>query len=730
MCDATARLYFALSDYFRGAAMPEANGKHEWKFFRIGGFDQVRIESGADLLALEQLDQKLWVALSCPIGGIEFDERTLELIDTDADGHIRVPEIIAAVKWAALLLKDADLLVAGAQALPLAAIDDGSEQGAHVLAAARRVLENLDKADADSIAVEDTVDTQKVIAAMPLNGDGVIPPDAVADPALKQATEEIIDCCGSVAGRCGKAGINHDLVEQFFAQVEALLAWQGKADEGVMFLGANTQAAAEAYRAVRAKVEDYFMRCRLAAYDARAAAPLSRSLEDYQSLAGKDLSSGAEVLDFPLAAVAAAQPLPLNEALNPAWEAAMRKFEEAVIKPLLGNKRALSEGDWLELQAKFAELEQWQAQQPENTVGKLGIGRLQAMVDEGCHARLADLIAQDLALAGEVDAIASVERLVRYCRDLYELVNNFVSFRNFYTGAGKATFQIGTLYLDGRSCELCVPVGDIGKHAALSNLSRVCLVYCECTRNGGKDKMTIAAALTAGDSDQLMVGRNGVFYDRKGQDWDAVIVRMLEHPISVSQAFWSPYKRATKMASEQIQKFAAARSQAAQTKMIAEAVSSVGKPADAKPAAPPFDVAKFAGIFAAIGLAVGALGTAIASVVTGLLKLQWWQMPLVLFGVMLVISGPAMLIAWFKLRQRNLGPILDANGWAVNARAKINIPFGTALTGLARLPEGAARAVSADPFAEKISVWPYFLAAFAVLAGLLLWSLWLVGFFK
>lgn len=32
---------------------------HRWKFFRAGGFDQVLLETGADLMALETLDQKL-----------------------------------------------------------------------------------------------------------------------------------------------------------------------------------------------------------------------------------------------------------------------------------------------------------------------------------------------------------------------------------------------------------------------------------------------------------------------------------------------------------------------------------------------------------------------------------------------------------------------------------------------------------------------------------------------
>ena len=79
---------------------------HTWKFFRAGGFDQVRLESGADLMALDQLDQKLWVALACPTTGLEFDSKTLELMDTDHDGRIRAPELIAAVKWAGGLLEE------------------------------------------------------------------------------------------------------------------------------------------------------------------------------------------------------------------------------------------------------------------------------------------------------------------------------------------------------------------------------------------------------------------------------------------------------------------------------------------------------------------------------------------------------------------------------------------------------------------------------------------------
>jgi hypothetical protein len=224
-----------------------------------------------------------------------------------------------------------------------------------------------------------------------------------------------------------------------------------------------------------------------------------------------------------------------------------------------------------------------------------------------------------------------------------------------------------------------------------------------------------------------MVGRNGVFYDRKGQDWNATIIRILEHPISIRQAFWAPYKRVGKMIGEQLQKLATAKSQASEDKLVKTAIESGGKQDTSKPVAPPFDMAKFAGIFAAIGLAVGALGTAVASMLTGLMGLKWWQLPFAMLGLLLLVSGPAMLIAWFKLHQRNLGPILDANGWAVNSRAKINIPFGTSLTDIAKLPEGADRWLI-DPYAEKKHVWPYYVAI-PIVVGMLLWGAWLVGLF-
>src|SRR5574340_1685612 len=118
---------------------------HTWNFFRAGGFDQVQLDTGADLLALKELDQKLWVALSCPTRGIEFDTRTLDLIDHDGDAHVHANEVLDAIAWAGGLLKNPNLLISGSDQLTLTDINDGTDEGQDVLASARYILKNLGK---------------------------------------------------------------------------------------------------------------------------------------------------------------------------------------------------------------------------------------------------------------------------------------------------------------------------------------------------------------------------------------------------------------------------------------------------------------------------------------------------------------------------------------------------------------------------------------------------------
>jgi hypothetical protein len=532
---------------------------------------------------------------------------------------------------------------------------------------------------------------------------------------------------GSVEDRSGQAGVSEEHVDGFFTQAEAYDRWWKRAEAdaaNILPFGDRTPAASRVFNAVEEKIEDYFTRCRIVEFDARAADHLNPAGADYEALAPRALlPTTAELAVFPLAIVVADKSLPLKTGVNPAWAEAIEQLRKEVVVPLFGDIEALSIEQWQDLDARFALHEAWQADKEGAAVESLGLERVRELLSNGSRTAIDTLFAQDKDLRDEMEAIGSVDRLIRYHRDLFELLNNFVAFRDFYTPNRHAIFQTGTLYLDTRSCDLCIKVGDVAKHSSMAGRARTFLAYCNCQRIGSAETMDIVVGITDGDSDDLMVGRNGVFYDRKGNDWNATITKLVEHPISVRQAFWSPYKRIGRMIQEQIEKMAAAGDKAVES-TAATSVADLSKQAGSgkTKGGVPFDVGKFAGIFAAIGLALGAIGTAVATVLSGFMQLSLWQMPLAVLGLLLVISGPSMVIAYLKLRRRNLAPLLDASGWAVNTKAMINLPFGASLTHVAALPPGAKRYMR-DPYTQRRMPWKlYVILALLLTAVGYLWE--------
>jgi hypothetical protein len=382
------------------------------------------------------------------------------------------------------------------------------------------------------------------------------------------------------------------------------------------------------------------------------------------------------------------------------------------VLPLLGERASLTEEDWQTLQNRLAPYAAWLGAKAGVRVETLGIARVREILRGPAKTAIAALIARDRELEAEASGVASVEKLVRFHRDLIVLATNFVNFRDLYDGGSPAIFQAGVLYLDQRSCELCITVVDPSKHAVMASLAGAYLAYVDCVRKATGQKLTVVAIFSQGDDENLMVGRNGVFYDRKGLDYDATITKIVANPISLRQAFWQPYKRFVRWVEEQVAKRAAEADAAASQKLAAAATAVATKgaaPAVAPAANAPQKVD--VGTVAALGVAFGAIGGFFAAVAT-LGKDLWAQgafaMVGAILGIMVLISGPSLVMTYIKLRKRNLGPILDANGWAVNAKARINVPFGTRLTAIAELPPGSTRDL-VDPFEETRRPWRLYL---------------------
>lgn len=707
---------------------------HIWSFSTIGGVKRVNIETGADLVNLEYLDPKLWTALSCPTKGLEIDHKTLDLIDKDNDGQIRVPEVIAAVKWITSVLKNPDDLIKQNKVFNLSLINDQTELGKTLLSSAKVILKNLGKGNAESITVEETSDTKKIFAATRFNGDGVITQDTCEEEALKQLVKDVMTCIGEVDDRGGQAGINSDLLNEFFTECDNYSNWHAKKEanlKGIFPYGENTEKAHQLFLSVKSKIDDYFLRCRLAAFDAQTTNILNLQIARVESITAKDLSSCMdEIAGYPIAKIEAGLSLPLSVGINPAWEKKISELNQLIVAVLLSGKTSLSESDWIAITHSFDAYDTWKSEKEGGKVEVLGLERIRAVENEGLKSKLDDLITQDKAVEAEANNVFLVDQMVRYHRDIFTLLKNFVTFYDFYMQGQKAIFQAGTLYIDQRSCNLCIKVSDMAKHATMVSFSGMFLIYCECTSRSTNEKMTIVAALTNGDIDNLVVGRNALFYDRNGLDWDATVIKIVDNPISIRQAFFSPYRKVSRFIETQVNKFATSQDEKVTGDMMKGVEAVPGKVEEAKkekPAPQPFDIGKFVGIFAAIGLALGAIGSAVGSAIAGFIGLKWWQMPIAVTGIILLISGPSMIIAYLKLRKRNLAPILDANGWAINAQANVNIHFGNVLTHLAELPAGAKINLN-DPFTKKKRpILPAILIISAIVGGVL-YLLWKYGY--
>ncbi|MBP5326392.1 MAG: hypothetical protein J6Y98_00595 [Bacteroidales bacterium] len=634
----------------RKSILPGKDKGHEWTFASIGGVTRVTINNGDDIAHLDELDQKLWTVLSCPVKGLEFNEETLHQMDFDSDDKIHVNEIIATAKWITGAVKNADNIINGADSIELAELNEADENGAAIIASAKRILAGL-KLEKSSISLDDVVE------------------------ALKAFDEKVK------------------------AKDDATAA---TVDERPY--GDNTDDAIAAVNSIKDKVADYFMRCKLIAFDESCSEAVDVSVEKIQAISEKNLATCADqIADYPLARPNKDIKLFLNNGINPAWQATFEKVRTLTISADYPNVDAIDEGQWNAIVAK-----------------------LDAYVAGMADDKSAKVESFDKELEEENADIKLVNKFLLIYRDFYKLLKNFVVFSDFYTRDKNklAVFQCGQLYIDQRCCDLCIRVSDMSKHADMAGQSGMFLIYCHCTSKAKGTEMDIVAALTDGDVDDLRVGKNAIFYDRSGQDWDVTVTKIVDNPVSVRQAFWAPYKKLWKFITDKINKNAAEKESKQMDDLTAKADTATdkiaAKPADGAADAAaaekktPFDIAKFAGIFAAIGLALGAIGAALAGLGSFVFA-KWYNIILLVAAIIVIVSGPSMFIAWSKLRKRNLGPVLNANGWAINAQVRINTAFGATLTSLAKYP----LVKMPDPYADKkMPAWKKWLITLVVLGGI------------
>ena len=672
---------------------------NNWNFASVGGTVRVKIDSGADIARPGELDRKMWTVLSCPAKNLEFDQKTLEILDADHDGNIRVDEVIAAAQWVTGALKNPDLLLTRGTEIPFSEFNEENPEGARLLASAKQILSNL-KLEKESISLEDTADLTKVFADTKFNGDGVITPASAEDEALAALVTTITETIGKTPDRSGADGVTADQIEAFYTALADYSAWKAAGTKDVFPFGDKTADALAACEALKDKAADFFMRCKLIGFDAATAPAVDVSVEKIGAIEGNLALAGSAIAEEPLAKPSADGILPLD-AVNPAWKGAVETMR-ALVCP---EAKELTESEWNEILGKFAPYTAWMGEKKGAEVEGLGIDKVNELIKAGQKDALLKLVEADKALEEEALSIEAVDKLLRLYHNLYEFLNNYVVLADFYDPDRKAIFQAGRLYIDQRSTDLCIRVD--GPNPDISALSGMYILYCACKSDKMGKTMNIAAVLTDGDVDGIRPGKNAVFYDRAGNDWSAVVTSIVENPLSLRQAFWAPYKKAGRWISDKVGKIASdreAKGAGTLSNITEGATAAPTAGADAATKAAPLDVAKFAGIAAMVTMAIAAVAGVFTLIINALKGLTWWQWIILIVALMLIISLPSVFIAWRKLRRRDLGPVLNANGWAINAASYVRGKFAKGLTSLVKYPKLS----SVDPRARRKAAWRRF----------------------
>lgn len=538
---------------------------YEFKYFRAGRLNQISLTCGADVAALAEADRKLWTAISMPVVGSRFDARTLELLDTDHDGRVRTPEILAAIEF----LKSKNI-------------------------------------DFDELFVKSETDEKGLASVLERQADLAKIPPSEADTA-------------------------------------ALADWEAKGKSGeVAVLGDGTAAAEAALAAVEPVIDAFFL----------------------------------PPEDMPLVTEDPDKELPLKDHLNPKHLEAILDFAAKCVTPVLGEKATLSRLDWKKVKGAFAAYRAWVGSKPVMNAGAKG-------------------------------ELEEEERLYRYKLNLREILENYVNMKRLYAEDDLAIFQTGTLRIDAKEMNLCFHVADEGAHSALAEKSKCCIIYLKISRPSEGATASICAVVTAGTVGQLYVGRNGVFYDRDGKDWDAVITKVVESQVSLSEAFWAPWKKLGEAIGGMVKKFLGDRESSvngamASGKLPPAATAENGKANNNGGAGG----AAIASSVAAIGIGIGMVGAALAGLMSALSALAWWEILVAIVAVVLIVSLPSVILTWFKLRQRDIGAILNASGWAINRPLHFSMARARAFTICAR-----------DPFL-KIAVITVLVVLIAVIGGL------------
>lgn len=664
-------------------------------FHPLGGVPQLHVDGAATLQRIHEVDAARWAATSVPLDQLFCDPALRRTLDRDGNGRLRVQELLEARDWLFARLSGHAGIDAASDTLTLTDLAPDHADAHHLGALARRLLRELGTPDAPTLSLAQLRALGGGYARSFPNGDGVVAPTQIDDPALAAWAEVVLAHTDGAPDLGGEPGVRAVDVTTWVARCTALRAWrEAGADPALRPVGDDTPLLAAATTRLGPKMAQFFAQGALLHLDPLADARLQATAEDLASLDVRDPAAITAWLDAaPLAPAQRDGVLRMDGPINPSFRDEVALLSTRVAPAALGVDGPVDRLDatgWARVMALFAPYRAWRATRPEGIAEDTDDATLDAALHSPHPAALLALCEADQRVAADLQAYQDLERLLLTQRWLLELTRNMVSFQDLFDPEARSLLEMGTLVLDGRRLRLCMRVDDVAAHKAMATGSGMFIVYCALTRRDAADlaqdvHATVACAVTSGERGGIDKGKRGVFYDRQGEEWDALIVDLIVQPISLWESAWAPIHHLRASIADRVR----AMAETSATRMEDTARVAQGGLPLAAPAAAPAAATGLGGLQGLVlggSVAFAALGSAFAFVVQTLASIRPLDLAATLGLVLGLLLGAGTLRGYVQLVHRDLSTLLEANGWALNGRMRMTFRLGSAFTTQPSLP--------------------------------------------
>ena len=656
------------------------------------------IKNSDDLFEAINVDPALWVVTSAPISSFSLEQKFLNYLCLTNNSRIIFNDLIQEIQWLKNLYVEYSAVNISSDLFDLASINPNTEDGQKIALAFNFIISKI---DSDYISLDCTREFLKEITNNSVSENGIVIPGVAVSAELKKYIELAINVTKGVTHPNGAQGINAELLEKFQLTLANYVGWKNQMNDAIeagnkndlLPFGANTEIYYQKFIVLKNKVTQFFAQCKGLTFS-KLVSDKVEFLSDinFSEINWQDPVKMQEFLQkSPLAVPNDLAKLAYKDQskINPYYYSFMNELLDIILnETTITVNDIITEENWKQICDLFSAYDKWYKSNPSNTLDAVTLEDIKEYQKEEYAQAVKTLIGQSAKTAEKLVCITLLEKAILYQKYILPFVRNFIGLTELYHPERKALFEKGNLIMGGKHFNFAIDVENIANHKSIATKSNIFILYLDIIKPD-KTKFNVAVPVTAGTKDGLIQGKRGVFIDIKGNKYDAIVADLVTNPISLKEAIIEPFLKVKDIFSKKIDADAT-QSENKLTKSTTDAISNQNSDSKSWFYKPNGNMNTGA-ILMGGGVAIAALGSSLTYIINTIASSSVLNILITICLILFAFIAPILISGVFKLRRRDLTPILEGSGWAINIRMRLTRKICKVFTKKSKWPKGTKR---------------------------------------